>query len=172
MADGLSVFRSKYLNATTWAQRKDGVPLYLLDELTPQERTIAEQELIESASLKDSWSIIGLGHICSEKSLRILYTLFDESASFLKIIIAHSIFQINKDPKMAPAVLQELSMSGSWHVSSLIDILYMLPDFQDAAINRQLECFSNSTNYLIAYNATSVLGRPTEPVVKKFSTRK
>lgn len=49
----LEIFRKEFLNANSWSQRKGGVPLDLLDNLTNQELEIAENELIENLDLKD-----------------------------------------------------------------------------------------------------------------------
>ncbi len=56
------------MGANTWAQRKDGVPLDLLDKLSVDELKTAEVELTKSANLGDTWPILGLGHIKSTPS--------------------------------------------------------------------------------------------------------
>jgi hypothetical protein len=170
--NGLLVFRRDFLNANTWAQRKDGVPLELLDNLTPQELKIAEKELLAQASLHDSWLIIALGHIRSEKSLPRLYKLLKTAACDFKVIVARSIYLINQDANIIPVVLDELSRAEDWEAFELIDILWMLPDFNSAEIDRRLETFADSGKYLVAYNAARVLGRLTEPIVEKFKERK
>ena len=189
-----SMFRRLYLNADTWESSKDGAPLFLLDNLTPHELEMAEQELISAAGFispvlghakfLDSWPIIGLGHIRSQKSLPVLYSLLEEAdgsraAGKNKVIIAHSIFQICSDKAMIPIVSRELAKiagllhrSHGWDEFDLIEILYMLPDFQDAGVNRQLSCFMESENCLIAYNAAKALGLPTDPIDLKFKRNK
>ena len=52
MTNNLDIFRKGFLEANSWAQRKDGVPLDLLDNLTDEELKIAEVELINVVSLK------------------------------------------------------------------------------------------------------------------------
>ncbi len=168
MKDRLAEFRSEYLNANSWAQRKDGVPLDLLDKLDSNELIIAEQELIQAASLRDSWPILGLGHIRSQKALPVLYELLTKASDSYKVIIAHSIFQINKDEDMISISLKELSQSGKWSEFTLIDIIYLLPDFHNDKVNRYLSKLTKSNEYLVAYNAARVLGRPTEPIIKRF----
>jgi hypothetical protein len=170
--DELSEFRNDFLNANTWAQRKDGVPLDLLDKLTPKELKIAEKELLAQANPDDSWPIIGLGHIRSEESLPGLYELLKAAAEDFKVIVARSIYLINRDENMIPLVLDELSRAERWEKFKLIDILWMLPAFRSAEIDRCLNGFVNSGKYLVAYNAARTLGRPTEPIVNKFKERK
>ncbi|MDZ4746401.1 MAG: hypothetical protein SGJ05_10420 [bacterium] len=92
MADNLDIFRKDFLGANSWPQRKDGVPLDLLDNLSPDELKTAEQELLTAASLRDDWPIIGLGHIKSIKSIPILYNLLGKSKTSMTVTIAHSIF--------------------------------------------------------------------------------
>ena len=54
MGDNLEVFRRDFLNANSWAQRKDGCPLYILDKLTKEELEVAEIELLKRLDLNDT----------------------------------------------------------------------------------------------------------------------
>jgi hypothetical protein len=65
MTDRLERFKKDFLMANSWPQRKDGVPLDLLDALSPEELKKAERMLIEALGHRDSWPIRGLGHIKS-----------------------------------------------------------------------------------------------------------
>lgn len=162
----MDIFRQEFLGANTWAQRKDGVPLDLLDKLSADELKTAEAELIQSANLGDSWQIIGLGHIKSVKALPTLYKLLDQSENGMKVTIAHSIFQITGDSKMVDIVLSEVPKITSQY--ELINVLYMLPDFKDEKTSTLLDNFRSDKEYLVAYNATQALGLPTDAVVAKF----
>lgn len=166
MTNNLDIFRRGFLGANTWAQRKDGVPLDLLDNLSANELKIAEAELIQSANLSDSWQIIGLGHIKSLKALPTLYKLLDQSEKGMKVTIAHSIFQITGDPKIIDIVLSEVPKIANQY--ELINVLYMLPDFKDERTLTLLNNFRSDKAYLVAYNATQALGLPTDAVVAKF----
>ena len=84
----------------------------------------------------------------------------------MKVTIAHAIFQINGDATMGELVLKEMPQLDSW--TEIIDLLYLLPDFKDARVAALLHQFRESKEYLIAYNATRVLGLSTDEVVKKF----
>jgi peptidoglycan hydrolase-like protein with peptidoglycan-binding domain len=50
----------------------------------------------------------------------------------------------------------------------LIAILYFLPDFKDERLIKILDNLRSDKEYLIAYNATRVLGLSTDEVVQKF----
>ena len=167
--DNLDRFRNEFLNANTWGQRKDGVPLDLLDNLSEEELKIAEIDLINAVSLGDSWPIIGLGYIKSTESLAKLYKLLSESKRKIKVTIAHSIFQICQDKEMINIVLEEMPKMNSQY--ELIDVLYFLPDFNDERVKAMSRGYCEDKNYLIAYNATRALGLPTEKVVEKFRTK-
>jgi hypothetical protein len=169
MTDNLVKFRTDFLNANSWEQRKDGVPLNLLDNLSDEEKPIAEKELINVLSLKDTWPIIGLGHIKSIDSLPILYKLFSKSKKHIKIILAHSIFRICGDIEMIKQVLIEIPKVTNTY--EIIDILYILPDFGDERINKILKDFCDHKEYLIAYNATRALGLSTDAIVDKFRNK-
>lgn len=171
-SESLIIFLSEFLNAKTWVQRKDGVPLNLLDELSADDMKIAESELIDALSLDDSWPIRGLGHIRSFSSLPYLYNLLPGSNGFIRIAIAHAVFSINKDGKMIEEAIKAtllLTKQLPKTEYQLIDVIYLLPDFNDEAINKILHSLYNSNFYLIAYNAAKVLGYPTVDIVSKFS---
>jgi hypothetical protein len=170
VADNLDIFRKEYLEANTWAQRKEAVPLDLLDNLTNDELKIAEIELIKAASLRDSWPILGLGHIKSKDSLHILYDLLKKSEGAMKIKIAYSIFQICQDEKMNDIVLDTMPKITSQY--ELIDVLYYLPSFEDQRITDLHQTYRNHKDYLVAYNATQYPGLPTDVVVEKFRDKK
>lgn len=166
MTDNLELFRRDFLNANTWAQRKDGVPFYLIDKLTPEERRIAEAELIKAVHAGDLWPIIGLGYMKSSDSLPKLYKLLTNSSKNMKVTIAHSIFQICQDSKMIDIALEETPEITN--PTNLINILYLLPDFNDERVNAMLNNFRDHKEYLVAYNAARALGLSTDEVVEKF----
>ncbi|WP_027388647.1 hypothetical protein [Chryseobacterium gregarium] len=169
MANHLDIFRKDFLEANTWAQRKDGIPLDLLDQLTREELKAAEAELIKAVSLRDSWPTVGLGHIKSKSALPTLYDLLDKSKGAMSVIVAHSIFQICQDARMIETVLE--AMPGITSEFELIDILYYLPDFNEIRI-AELHCgYLNHNDYLVAYNAARSLGLPTDGIVEKFRNR-
>jgi hypothetical protein len=162
----LKIFRDEYMNANSWALRKDGVPLNLLDKLTIDELKIAEKELIEALNLGDSWQIIGLGYIKSKEALPMLYELLGQSKMGIRVTIAHSIYQICQDEKMIQIALDETKRIESAY--ELIDVFYLLVQFKDSRIREMVDDFRNHTEYLVAYNATQALGLPTKGVVEKF----
>lgn len=170
MTKELEAFYKDYLNANSWPQRKDGVPLDLLDNLNQADKIIAEKELIEHADLNDSWPIIGLGYLKSTLSLDKLYYLLDKGSQQIKITIAHSIFLINNDSRMVEIVLKETERLNNQY--DIIAILYMLSDFKDSRVDKVLNDFRNHKEYLVAYNATRALGLSTDKVVDKFRSMK
>ncbi len=166
MANNFDIFKKEYLEANTWEQRKDGVPLYLLDRLTNEELKAAEAELIKAASLHDDWPIVGLGHIKSKEAVPTLLKLMSKSKGAMKVKIAHSIFQISQDEKMKEIVLETVPQISGEH--ELIEVLYYLPLFKDDRITDLLSSYTNHPKYLVAYNATRYLGLPTDNVVERF----
>lgn len=170
MADNLEIFRNEFLNANTWAQRKDGVPLYILDKLSSEELKTAETELIKAVNTGDTWIITGLGHIKSKDSLPVLYRLLPKTKKNIKVTIACSIYKICQDRNMIDIVLEETPRIISQ--IELIDLLYLLPELKDKRVTEMLNNFRNHREYLIAYNATRALGLPTDEVVEKFRNKK
>lgn len=170
MADNLEIFRNEFLNANTWAQRKDGVPLFILDKLSSEELKTAETELIKAVNTGDTWIITGLGHIKSKDSLPVLYRLLPKTKKNIKVTIACSIYKICQDRNMIDIVLEETPRIISQ--IELIDLLYLLPELKDKRVTEMLNNFRNHREYLIAYNATRALGLPTDEVVEKFRNKK
>jgi hypothetical protein len=84
----------------------------------------------------------------------------------MKINVAFAIFQIIGEAEMVEVVLEECPKITDEY--ALIDILWLLPAFQDSRITALLEQYTHEKRYLIAYNATRYLGRPTDEVVKRF----
>lgn len=87
----------------------------------------------------------------------------------IKIPIAYSIYQICGDAKMIDLVIQEMPKITNQY--ELIDILYLLPGFNNERIKKLLNEFRNHKEYLVVYNATRALGLPTDEVVEKFRKR-
>jgi hypothetical protein len=166
MTKELEAFYKDYLNANSWPQRKDGVPLDLLDRLSQDDKVIAENELMDHIGFNDSWPIIGLGYMKSTKSIDKLYKLLNKGSKYFKIVIAHSIYQINGDSKMIDIAISESKRLKSTY--EIIEILFMLRDFKDDRIDKLLYDFYNHNDYLVAYNAARVLGLSTDDVVNKF----
>lgn len=158
------------MGANTWAQRKDGVPIELLDNLTSEELQIAEIELIKVASLQDNWPIVGLGHIKSKSALATLYNLLDKSKGGMKVTIAHSIFQICQDTQMIETVLKTMPRINNEF--ELIGVLYYLPNFKDKRITDLHQSYCNHKDYLVAYNAAQSLGLSVGEVVERFRKKK
>lgn len=170
MTDNLDIFRRGFLEANTWQDRKDGVPLDLLDNLSPEELIIAEIILLKNMNLADMWPIIGLGHIKSKNSLPKLYQLLVKSKKNIKVTIAHSIYQICQDPSMIDIVLNETPKITNQY--DLVDVIYYLPDFKNSKIDYLLNQLRNHKKHLVAYNATSACGLSTEEVIKRFREQK
>lgn len=169
ISESLKIFRDEFLNANTWSQRKEGVPLELLDNLSKDELKIAENELIDSLTLKDDWPIKGLGYIKSQDGLTKLYELLPLGEKGIKVAIAHSIFQICGDKEMIKITLTETPRITNQY--ELIDVLYLLKGFGDDKLKEMLNGFRDHNEYLVAYNATRALGLSTDEIVEKFKNK-
>ena len=165
LSQNLMLFYSEFLHANTWAQRKDGVPLELLGNLTAEELEIAERELISAAGLNDTWPIRGLGYIRSTASLSKLYGLLERSKGMMSVFLAHAIYSICHDEKMIGITMAEtrsLIKKLPRKEYELMDVILLLPDFQNEQINQVLSSLCGSRYDLIAYNAARVSGRLAE----------
>ncbi|MFM6953376.1 MAG: hypothetical protein ACKOWL_00130 [Sphingobacteriaceae bacterium] len=151
MTEQFFQFQTQFLGANTWEQRKDGIPLYLLDQLSPEDLLLAEDALINAAQTKDTWPIIALGYIHSQKASSKLYALIPQAQGITKITLAHALFLIKKDPLMAEIVVAEIEKINNW--SQLIEVITMLPDFKDARLLAILESLKKHPDFLVSYHA-------------------
>lgn len=170
MTPQLSRFFSHFLNANSWELRKDGVPLDLLNALSVQDRVVAEAALMEKLDLSDDWPIRGLAWLQSQKALPRLYDLLSIAKPGMKVIVAHAIYCICRDRNMIPLVVASFPLIESEY--QLIDIIYLLPEFEDSRTDALLLSLREDQRYLVAYNATQVLGLSTDPIVEKFRRQK
>jgi hypothetical protein len=120
-----------FLHANSWQERKDGVPLELLDKLNPEEKQRAEEALISRLSTGDSWPPRGLGHLRSKNAVRPLRGLLPKAKGSVRAAIALAIWQIDGDPQMADdlvAVSRDNYTDDSHSVKTftMIDIIYCL----------------------------------------------
>ncbi len=93
MSASFAQFEKDFIHANTWPQLKDGVPTYLLDQLSPDEKGIAEDRLIELLGEKNSWPALGLGHLRAEKALPALYALLEKCKQTM--VIFSSLFHLS-----------------------------------------------------------------------------
>lgn len=168
--ENLDRFKRDFLQANTWPQRKDGVPLELLDRLSLEERQMAEDLLIEALIPNDSWPARGLGHIHSMKGLPALYALLEKSRQDVKVNVAYSIYQINQDKTMIEVILAEFPRITSEY--TLTEVLHLLPLFRDPRVTELLHTYRRDKRYLVAYNAARALGESTDRVVAEFRHKK
>jgi hypothetical protein len=158
-----NVFQWDFLNANSWALRKDGVPLNLLDALDTSDKQLAEDALIEKLSLQDDWPARGLGHIRSQKSLPKLRELLPHANGTMRAAIALAIWQITRNKNMCDELIN-LSISEytdddkSLKTFTMIDVIHCLAHLPYLEAVERLEKLKTSANYLIAYNANYALG--------------
>ena len=163
MSESYQIFLRFYINTESWAERKDGVPLELLDALTPDDKSQAEDELISRlSSWRDSWPIVGLGHLGSKKALPRLYALLPKAFGAIKAEIALAIWKISHDEEMLEVVLKcsrrsTISLLTGSGTFKLIDVEYCLAQFPQAKAKERLSELTNDSDYLVSYNANRAL---------------
>lgn len=139
---------------------------YRIDQLNEHEKKLVEDKLIDKLLSKseDILVVETLAYLKSEKSLPLLYDLLSKSTGeTAKLIIATSIFEINGDNEMIDIAIDSVkkidSIKDAYHVYRLIPTFYYLAKFQNDKVNRIINEYSNSKEYLIAYNAKQALGK-------------
>ncbi|MFV0537517.1 MAG: CPCC family cysteine-rich protein [Dysgonomonas sp.] len=155
-SEALHNFYNDYLFANTWVQRKDGIPLDLLEELSEDETIIAENEfLITLDSTRDYWIFLGLSFLKSHRALPTFYSLLEKEDNIkMRIYLSYSIYRIIEDQTMINIVLDEMSKLKEWY--DIIDFLFLLPDFQNEKTDKLLKQYTTHNHCLVAYNAKRI----------------
>ncbi len=161
MSNAYQRFVREYLEATS-LERRDGPPIEIIDELTPEEKEKAEEELIKRLSIWDDWAAIGLGHMKSAKAAPALYALLPKAFGSVKARIATALWKICGDEKMLQIVLNLsypsfFSGLNPFHEFKQIDIIYCLVQFPQPEARARLEELTQDTQYLVSYNAKRAL---------------
>ena len=137
---------------------------HIIDKLNNQERNLVEDVLIGMLSDKTDILIVEtLAYLQSIKSLPILYTLFDKKIEeSAKIIIAASIFQINKDNQMLEIAINAFKdlekLKDAYYVYRLLPMFYYLREFKNETTDAIIKEYVNHSEYLLSSNAKQVLG--------------
>lgn len=155
-------FEIDFLEANSWRQRKEGVPLNLLDALGADERAMAEAALLQRLSPRDDWPALGLGHLRSQKALVPLRTLLPESAGAVRAASALAIWQISRDPAMCDVLIRLSHEEYTEDDNSpkrfvLQEVMYCLARLPYPAAVARLEELGRSRNFSIVYTANRAL---------------
>ena len=140
----------------------------IVDSLTEAEKTEVEKELIKRVEKIDD-CLIGetLANMKSSDSLPALrFRLNSSTNSNSKILWANSIYRISRaETEMKDIAFNEfLKISGKYE---LIGIFHTLTQFDDPRITDRIKDFQNDKDYLIAYNARTVLGQDTKELIER-----
>lgn len=155
MTSAYNNFVKYYLEANTWHERKDGVPVELIDQLTTPEKEMAEEELINCLRVNDSWEAIGLGYMKSNKAAPKLYSLLTKARGSVKAEIATALWKICNDENMLKIVLNLsrpsfLSRISPFYVFRQINVIHCLAQFPQPEARMRLEELKTDREYLIS----------------------
>jgi HEAT repeat protein len=150
-------FQRDFLNANTWAQRKDGLPLDLLDALSDTEKLTAEEELLRRVENDDPWVIQGLAHLRSARALERFPPLLKAKSGLMQVHIATAIYELSGDLSMEQIVADfTADEKNDWTVR--IDAIYCLAKFRTESAQAVLHRLESDKEHLIAYNAKRAVG--------------
>jgi len=131
----------------------------LIDELTKDERNQIEDALIEELYVSPDDVLIAetLSYMNSEKAIPALnMSLEHNKIPIQKVIIAQSIFAINKDDEMIKIAVNIFKqIHKKW---DLIFVFSYLKKFDSNEINQMISKYVESPDFLISYNAKRALG--------------
>jgi hypothetical protein len=131
----------------------------LIDKLTNDEKKEIENALIEKlvAIPEDILIVETLSYIKSEKAIPAMnYSLKNCKIEIQKIIIAVSIYKINKDDEMIDVAIKAFKrIANKWDL--IISFCYLKP-FDSPKINEIIQEYIDHREYLVSYNAKRALG--------------
>jgi len=129
----------------------------IIDSLNNLEKQLVEEALIKKmAETKDMLAVETLAYMKSQKSLPALHTLIGECLDEMKkIIIATSIYEINKDEEMVDIAIGSFhNLNNSYQI---ISAFYYLVKFKNPMADSLVKEYLNSSDYLLSYNAKRAL---------------
>lgn len=130
-----------------------------IDKLDEQEKKLVEGALIRKFSVDNPDDLIvdTLLYLRSAKAIPLFYdALKVTSSAMIKIIIATSIFELNKDADMIEISIlsvAELENNRAYYMYTLPTAFYYLAKTQNEKLNRLIGKYVNHKQYLISYNA-------------------
>ena len=149
-------FESEFLNANSWAQRKDGVPLDLLDSLDTRDRERAVAQLLSRLDGRDTWPIDGLAHLREVSALSPLRKLLGHRSAIIRAHAAAAIFALEGDTSVE-SYASSLVTSADAHWGDRIDAIWCLVKFRTQSAKAALEQASRDSEFLVSYNAKRAL---------------
>lgn len=140
----------------------------LIDKLTEFEKQLLEKALIEKLvteitnKFPDTLIVETLAYLKSIDSLPILKRLLNNIEDpIIKLRIATSVFEINKDSEMIDMAINSAKQLDDkkkpYYIYDLSGAFYYLAKFNNAKVNSFIETYTNHKEYLISYNAKRTL---------------
>jgi hypothetical protein len=156
-SEAFQEFEQWFLNADSWAIRKEGPNLKVIGKLSSDEKVIAEDMLLNRLDFKDSWIIYGLGELRSKKAESILRASLNKYSDSILVSIYWALWMISKDIVYFDYLCKFIDKNKNEFV--LIESIFALESFP---IDKSLNVFTKSLNhesYLVRYNSFQILGR-------------
>jgi hypothetical protein len=131
----------------------------LIDGLSEEEKIVLETKLVSMLQKElDILIVETLAYMKSEKSLPILYELLKKSSDEMtKLILASSIYMVNKDNKLVEIAISSFKeiekIKDAYYVYRIIPTFYYLSKFKLSETTELIQEYSKHSEYLISYNA-------------------
>jgi hypothetical protein len=138
---------------------------HIIDNLSGHEKNEVENALISKLSEhpKDLLIVETLAYLKSTKSIPALKILLENSSNGMeKLIIASSMFEINKDYDLVDIAISAFrqldNKQDAYYVFNLINAFYHLAKFNNPIIMDIIKEYIDHKEYLVSYNSKRVLG--------------
>src|ERR1051326_5399460 len=144
----------KIIPPADYLNRKDFSNTDIIDQLNDNEKKLIEDILIERLldTTDDMLIIDTLAYLKSEKSLPILYNfLKNDSDSMFKLVVATSIFEINRDQDMINVAVDSFKKlkndKDAYRTFKLIPAFYYLAKFKFGTTNKLIEEYTEDKEH-------------------------
>ena len=152
MSTAWQSFETDFLNATSWAQRKDGFPSDLIDALSPDERQKAEDILFGRLDGSDDWPVRAMGHMKISRAVPRLRALLSHRLTTIRATAATAIYRITGDAAVE-SIVAAIATDTTLEWMFRLDAVLCLGEFDTESARKTLKTLESDAEYLVAYNA-------------------
>jgi hypothetical protein len=154
MTKAWDAFNRKFFTASSWEERRDGLPYMVLDALSVSEKSRAEEILISQLDGSDDWPIRALAYLKCTRSAPMLRRLLDHKMMAIRALAATAVYDLTGDGTMESVVCGIAQDTALLWVDRL-DAVICLKHFNTETARDALKALELDTNFLVSYHSRS-----------------
>ncbi|CAM2068868.1 hypothetical protein SCOR_26105 [Sulfidibacter corallicola] len=142
-------FRNSYFENP----RRDGPDLAVLDQLTVEERGLAEAQLVQALRGESLYAIRALAHLNSRAAVPILQGMLPKAKGVTRVWIASALWQIERDETVIECLLDALKKKWFGGGSARFEAAIALGAIPEGRVFRALTEASREPDAVVSANA-------------------